>query len=248
MLPVEGSRRGGSKPNVATMTQWLASLTDGFGPLMLGFAALFAFAESGLGLGSFLPGESVILALAVGTDQWQHKALLFGAVALGASVGDHVGYGLGRHLGGRLRDTRAVRRLGVEHWDRAVGFVRRHGASAVVLSRLLPVIRTLVPAIAGVSGLRYRRFLAASITGSALWAALWVGAGAAARWAYASLADTLGPAWIAFGVATVVVIALLVRPSIARSRRRRSPAQSRRASGPPPPYRPSGHTRTRSRC
>lgn len=238
MLPLEGSRRAGPEPSVATMTEWLASLTDGFGPLMLGFAALFAFAESGLGLGSFLPGESVILALAVGTDHWQQKALLLGAVALGASAGDHVGYGLGRHLGGRLRDTRAVRRLGVEHWDRAVGFVRGHGASAVILSRLLPVIRTLVPAIAGVSGLPYRRFLAASITGSALWAALWVGAGAAARWAYGLLADSLGPAWIVVGVGTVVVIVLVVRPSITRSRRRRSPARSRRAYGRPRRCRP----------
>ncbi|UPK73434.1 DedA family protein [Nocardioidaceae bacterium SCSIO 66511] len=203
------------------MTEWLASLTDGFGPLVLGFAALFAFAESGLGLGSFLPGESVILALAVGMDEWQQKALLLGAVAVGASTGDHAGYALGRHLGGRLRETRAVRRLGVEHWDRAVGFVRRHGASAVILSRLLPVVRTLVPAIAGVSGLRYRRFLAASLVGSLLWASLWVGAGAAARWAYAALADSLGSAWIAFGVGVVAVIALLVRRGVTRSRRRR---------------------------
>ncbi len=230
------------------MTEWLASLTDGFGPVLLGFAALFAFAESGLGLGSFLPGESVILALAVGMDEWEQKALLLGAVAVGASAGDHVGYALGRHLEGRLRDTRAVRRLGVEHWDRAVDFVRRHGASAVVLSRLLPVVRTLVPAIAGVSGLRYRPFLTASLIGSLLWASLWVGAGAAARWAYAALADSLGTAWIACGIGAVAVIVLLVRRGATRSRRRRSPGQSRPASEPPHPYRPSARSRTHSRC
>src|SRR5690625_2465400 len=246
MLPVEGSPREGTGLTVAAMTEWLASLTDGFGPLVLGVAALFAFAESGLGLGSFLPGESVILGLAVGTDEWQQKALLLGVVALGASAGDHVGYGLGRHLGGRLRDTRAVRRFGVEHWDRAVGFVRRHGASAVILSRLVPVIRTLVPAIAGVSGLRYRQFVAASITGSAVWAALWVGAGSAVRWAYAWLAGFVGPAWILVGLGAVAVIVVVVRSS--RARRRQSPERSRQASEPPHPYRPWERTRTRSRC
>lgn len=226
MLSIEGSRGPGLKPSVVVMTEWLATLTDGFGPLVLGLAALFAFAESGLGLGSVLPGESMILALAVGMDQWQHKLLLLVAVATGASAGDHVGYGLGRHLGGRLRDTGAVRRMGVHHWDRAVAFVRRHGASAVILSRLLPVIRTLVPAIAGVSGLRYRQFLLASVTGSVLWAALWVGAGAAARWAFTVLADALGPAWILVGVGVTVLVVALVRQSLTRGRRPQSLEQS----------------------
>ena len=196
------------------MTDLLASLTDGFGPMVPLAAALFAFAESGLGLGSVLPGESVILALAVGTDAWHQKAVLLLAVAAGASAGDHVGYGLGRHLGKRLRATRAVRKVGVQHWDRGVEFVRRHGASAVVVSRLLPVIRTLVPAVAGVSGLRYPQFVVASVAGSVLWAALWVGAGSVVGWAFGLIAEGMGLVWVLAAVGATVATVALVRRAV----------------------------------
>ena len=209
------------------MTEWLASLTDGFGPMVPVLAALFAFAESGLGLGSVLPGESLILALAVGMDAWHQKAVLLFAVAAGASAGDHVGYGLGRRLGTRLRETRAVRKIGIEHWDKAVDFVRRHGASAVVVSRLLPVIRTLVPAIAGVSELRYRQFLFASIAGSLIWAGLWVGAGSAVRWGFGMLAEGMGFVWILAAVGATVATVALVRRAVIRGRPQRSLARSR---------------------
>jgi membrane protein DedA with SNARE-associated domain len=98
-------------------------------------------------------------------------------VTLGAVAGDHLNYGLGRLLGARLPQSRLVRRIGVRHWDRGVDLLRTRGAIALVVSRLLPVVRTLMPAVAGVAHLRYRTFLVASVIGSTLWSLLWVAAG-----------------------------------------------------------------------
>jgi len=131
-----------------------------------------------LGAGIVLPGEVMVTAVATSVDgQW--RAVLFLAVTVGATAGDHVKYWLGRGLGGRLRDSRLVARIGVAQWDRAVSMVQRRGAWAVLVSRLLPLVRTLMAAVAGASHLRYRSFAAASLVDSALWAAVWVAAGEA---------------------------------------------------------------------
>ncbi|MDN4175362.1 DedA family protein [Nocardioides sp. SOB77] len=138
----------------------------------------FAFAESMLGVGVVLPGEVVVTGIASTVADERRLALLV-TVTVGASLGDHVNYWLGRLLGPRLTRSRLVDRIGRRHWDRATDLVRRHGAGAVVVSRLLPVVRTLMAAVAGVAGMPYRRFALASLVGCASWASLWVGAGRA---------------------------------------------------------------------
>jgi membrane protein DedA with SNARE-associated domain len=172
-----------------------------------------AFAESGLGLGAVVPGETFVVVLAATTDGGWAAALLGAVVAVGASLGDHVGYVLGRRHGDRLRRTTAVQRVGVHHLDRATAAMRRHGAAAVVLTRLVPVVRTLTPAAAGASGLPYPRFLAASLTGSALWAGLYVGGGSVAGAAGSAVSDAAGrAAWLsAVAVASLVLPPLVVR-------------------------------------
>lgn len=145
----------------------------------LGLGLALAFAESGLGLGMLLPGETAVVVLAARLDAPTDLLLLGVAVAVGASLGDHVGYVLGRRHGDALRETRAVRRLGRHHLDRAMDLLHRRGAVAVLLTRLVPVVRTLTPAAAGAAGLEYRRFVVASLAGSGLWSATYVGGG---RW------------------------------------------------------------------
>jgi len=152
---------------------------------VLGF--FLALAESSLGLGMVLPGEVAITGLAASSGNPLSWVALTIAVALGATAGDHVGFLLGRRSGTSLRSSRAVARLGVHRWDRASALVDKHGFAAVLVSRLLPFIRTVTPAVAGAAGLRYRRFLVASQLGAMAWASLWVGAGAAMSWAGSSI-------------------------------------------------------------
>ncbi len=179
-----------------------------------------AFAESGLGIGMFLPGETAIVVLAATLPTWQLMALLGLLVALGACAGDHVGYLLGRRYGDRLRTTKVVRKLGVEHFDRATDLLRRRGALAVFGTRLLPVLRTVTPAAAGAADLRYRTFLPASFAGSLTWALVYVGGGSVVA-AAADAADRLlgRAAWIAVVVAVLVATPVLVVRVVGGGRR-----------------------------
>ncbi|WP_232835268.1 DedA family protein [Actinocorallia populi] len=173
-------------------------------------AGALAFAESGLGVGSVIPGETGVLLLSAGaTGPGRFVALLL-IVAVGVTAGDHVGYLLGRRYGGRMRDLAVVRRLGVRHWDRAVAALHRYGAAAVFVTRLIPVVRTLTPAAAGAAQVRYGHFLSASLAGSLLWAAFYVSLGAFAGASATRLEQLLGRAsWIL--LAALVVLFLVVR-------------------------------------
>ncbi|WP_062386590.1 DedA family protein [Demequina iriomotensis] len=138
---------------------------------------LAAFAESMLGIGFLVPGELAVSALAIHAHGGAHAALLIAAVAIGACCGDHVNYVIGRRFGPRLATSRIVQRMGAHHWDRGTGLIQRHGTGAIAISRLMPGIRTLMPAIAGVADLTYARFLLGSSVGALLWAIVWVTAG-----------------------------------------------------------------------
>ncbi|RBQ19481.1 DedA family protein [Spongiactinospora rosea] len=151
-----------------------------------------AFAESGLGVGSVVPGETAVLLLGVAATTPVRFAAMLLIVALGVTTGDHVGYGLGRRYADRMRDTRVVRRLGVRHWDRATAALHRHGAAAVFVTRLIPIVRTLTPVAAGAAHVPYGRFLPASLTGSLLWSAVYVGLGAFAGASASHLEEVLG--------------------------------------------------------
>ena len=149
-------------------------------PALLGVAALFGVAESGLGVGMFVPGETVVLVLAASIQGNEALVALFVIAGVSNSVGDHIGYLLGYRYGERLRDTALVHRMGVEKWDRATVALRKYGAAAVFLTRVVPVVRTITPAAAGVAKVRYRFFLPASLGGAYTWAAVYVTAGALA--------------------------------------------------------------------
>ncbi|MEV0588058.1 DedA family protein [Nonomuraea sp. NPDC050310] len=183
-------------------------------PALGAVAGLMAFAESGLGLGSVFPGETGVLLLGAAAVTPARFVVLLLLVALGVTAGDHVGYLLGRRYGERMRDLAVVRRLGVRHWDRATGALRRYGAAAVFLTRLIPVVRTLTPAAAGAAQLRYRSFLPASLAGSLSWSALYVTLGAFAGASAVELERLLGRAsWILLGalIVLVVVVGLIRR-------------------------------------
>ncbi|MGK9147630.1 VTT domain-containing protein [Plantibacter flavus] len=151
-----------------------AALPD---PLVWALGLVFAFVESGLGLGLFVPGETVVLLLAATVDTAPAAFVLFVVVAVGASLGDHVGFLAGRRQGDRLRTGRFVALVGVDKWDRTVEAVEHRGAVVVFLTRLVPVIRVLTPTAAGVARVPYRSFLLASVSGALLWSAVYVGVG-----------------------------------------------------------------------
>lgn len=203
------------------MPDLITALPEVFSPVLLVVGALLAFAESALGLGVLVPGELGVLVLGAAASTPVQVLLALTVVSVAASAADHVGYAVGRRYGARLRETRLVRRVGAEHWDRAAGMLRRRGATALAVSRLLPLVRTLMPAAAGAARMRYRRFLAGSVAGTVTWAALWLAAGTLAGQALPRVADSLGR--LGWAVLTALVLAagaaVLVRRSRRRSRR-----------------------------
>lgn len=201
------------------MPDLISALPETFSPVLLILGALFAFAESAFGLGIIVPGEIAVLVLGAAASTPVQVLLAFTVVTLAASAADHVGYLIGRRYGTTLRATRMVGRVGIEHWDRAAALIRRRGPVAIIVSRLLPLVRTLVPAAAGAARMRYHRFLIGSLVGTSLWAALWVGAGALAGQALPRVAELLGTAgWLALGAIVAVIVTLTMHRRIRRPR------------------------------
>ena len=153
---------------IAVLTPLLYSL----GPAALLLVMAVVFVESGLLLGFFLPGDSflfisgaLVASHVIGPPGW----LLALCVFLAAVAGDQVGYLIGRRLGPRLFSRPNARVFRQDHADRAQRFFDRHGAKAVLLARFLPVIRTFVPAVAGVGRMPRRRFTTFNVIGAAVW-------------------------------------------------------------------------------
>jgi membrane-associated protein len=139
-----------------------------------GYAFVFGvvFAESGLLVGFFLPGDSLLFTAGfVASQGYLSIALLAFGAFICAVVGDSVGYAFGSRVGRRLFQREDSFWFHRKHLLKAEAFYERHGGKAIVLARFLPVVRTFAPIVAGMGRMRYRRFLAYNIAGGLLWGA-----------------------------------------------------------------------------
>jgi membrane-associated protein len=137
--------------------------------LLVVFAVVFA--ESGLLVGFFLPGDSFLFSagLVAGLYHQPHILLLVAVAYVAAVVGDQVGYLIGQRTGPLLFQRPDSRFFKQEYVRRAHVFFERHGPKAVVLARFVPIVRTFTPVLAGVGGMRYRTFVTFNVVGGALW-------------------------------------------------------------------------------
>jgi len=173
--------------------------------------------EASTMVGVLVPGETAVLLGGVFARQSGFPlATVMIAAVLGAVVGDTVGYQVGARLGPKVGARIGGRRA--EQLQRAREFVRRRGAPAILLGRWMPVLRTLVPVIAGGSGLPYRRFALYNVTGGAVWGVAVAGLGYLAAAAYGRATAVLGLA----GAAVVVAFALAALGVVLARRRRRA--------------------------
>jgi len=138
------------------------------------YAILFAivFAETGLVVTPFLPGDSLLfvagaLAALGGIDV--HILVL--SLILAAVLGNSTNYAIGRFLGKRLFRDRSSRWLNPAYLDRTHAFYERHGGKAVVISRFIPIVRTYVPFVAGLGAMGYGRFTLFNVAGAVIWVA-----------------------------------------------------------------------------
>lgn len=137
---------------------------------LLGVIAV-VFAESGLFVGFFLPGDSLLFTAGFLASQGIFSiALLMIGCTVAAIAGDNVGYAFGNRVGKKIftRDHSFFFRK--NHLERAKAFYEQHGAKTIVISRFIPVIRSFAPVVAGATDMNYRTFLIYNIAGGILWA------------------------------------------------------------------------------
>lgn len=138
-------------------------------------AIVIVFAESGLLIGFFLPGDSLLFTLGllratnpeiVTWPIWLMCICLFAAAVLG----DQVGYQFGNKVGASLFEREDSRLFKRKHLIKSQEFFDRHGPRTIVLARFVPIVRTFAPVVAGASSMEYRTFLKYNVVGGALWA------------------------------------------------------------------------------
>ncbi len=136
-----------------------------------GMAAII-FAETGLLIGFFLPGDSLLVSAGLLGSQGYIDVWLLGLVlSVAAVVGDTVGYSIGKAGGPRLFTREDSLLFNRKHLLRAHEFYERHGGKTIIIARFMPIIRTFAPVVAGMGDMEYSRFLAYNLVGGVAW--LW---------------------------------------------------------------------------
>ena len=183
-----------------------------FGQLFFAVACLMIFAETGLLVGFFLPGDSLLFALGLFIASGQIDVPLWLAVlllALSAFAGDQTGYWIGRKLGPAVFNKPKSKLFHPKNVEAAHNFFERYGSRAVILAHFVPIMRTFIPVSAGIAKLSWRKYTAYNLIGIAGWAVGITLAGAALgsnEWVKANLELVL----IAFVLVSFIPIALEV--------------------------------------
>lgn len=191
---------------IASVLDALSRLAQPWGYVVVGLLTLL---EASAFVGLVIPGETALLVGGFLAYQGRASVAVMMAVgALGAVVGDSVGYEIGRHLGPSLRRSRLGRWVGEERWARAEAYLATRGGRAVFFGRFVGVLRAMVPTIAGLSRMPYRTFLPWNAAGGVVWAPGFVLLGYLAggsydrvsRWAGRASAVLVGLAVLAGGL------------------------------------------------
>lgn len=154
---------------VIHLDAYLQSFVTQFGTLtyLLLFAILFA--ETGLVIMPFLPGDSLLFAAGTLAAVGALKLPVLLVVCFAAAVlGDTVNYAVGKYIGPRAFSGN-IRFLKHSHLQKTQEFFARHGGKAIILARFVPIVRTFAPFVAGVGTMEYGRFLAYNVVGGFVW-------------------------------------------------------------------------------
>ena len=137
-----------------------------------GYFALTAivFTETGLLVGFFLPGDSLLVTAGLLASQGFLNVYAMGVLlSIAAILGDSLGYAIGRASGPRIFTRENSLFFNKKHLYRAHAFYEKHGGKTIVIARFMPIIRTFAPVVAGVATMRYRDFVFYNVAGGLLW-------------------------------------------------------------------------------
>jgi membrane-associated protein len=146
--------------NLPELVQWAG---------LFGLAAII-FSETGLLVGVFLPGDSLLVTAGLlAAKGYLNVYTLVPVLTAAAICGNSVGYSIGRATGPRIFNRENSLFFNKKHAMRAHEFYEKHGRKTIVLAQFMPIIRTFAPVIAGVGGMKFRTFITFNIMGAVLW-------------------------------------------------------------------------------
>jgi membrane-associated protein len=156
--------------SLLALDQTLAQIAAEYGPWL--YALLFAiiFAETGLVVFPFLPGDSILfISGTVVATAGLNVHVLVTLLVVAAILGDSVNYAIGHYIGPKVYHRPDSRWFKQEHLRRTKAFYDKYGAVTIIIGRFVPIIRTFAPFVAGVAGMSYRRFLSYNVIGGFVW-------------------------------------------------------------------------------
>ena len=160
------------------LDQTLANIASQYGPWLYALLFLVIFAETGLVVFPFLPGDSILfIAGTVVATADANVHVLVAVLIIAAILGDSLNYAIGHFVGPRVYDKPDSRWFKQDHLRRTQAFYDKYGGITIIIGRFVPIIRTFAPFLAGVAGMTYRKFLSYNIIGAVLWISLLVYAG-----------------------------------------------------------------------
>ena len=156
----------------------LAALIADYGNWIYAILFFIIFAETGLVVTPFLPGDSLLFALgALAAGGALSLPILFILLVCAAILGNTVNYGIGYALGPKVFHYENSRLLNKKHLERTHAFYQKHGGKTLIIARFLPIFRTFAPFVAGIGRMDWMRFSLFNISGALLWISLLLGAG-----------------------------------------------------------------------
>ena len=173
LAPLPGAHAPMLGPEWLDAANLITKIVEWFGPWAIVGVMLVIFAETGLLIGFFLPGDSLLFTLgmfvgtgAVGVHIWVAAPLVW----LAAVIGNQTGYFIGRKAGPAIFNKPDSRLFKRDYVERTSAFFERHGGKAVTLAQFVPIVRTFTPVIAGVGKMHYRHFITFNVLGATFWA------------------------------------------------------------------------------
>jgi len=148
----------------------LLALVQEYGVWVYAILFFIIFAETGLVIAPFLPGDSLLFVIGAlsGMGSLELEVAL-PLLILAAFMGDNTNYWIGRLLGLRLLEHASPRFIKHEHLEKTHAFYAKHGGKTVIFARFLPIIRTFAPFVAGIGTMNYRHYVMFSIIGGVSW-------------------------------------------------------------------------------
>lgn len=150
--------------------EYLAQIIEAIGPLTYVLLFLVIFAETGLVITPFLPGDSLIFIVGAFTGTGHLNFFVaYVTLLLAAIIGDSVNYWIGNKIGPRVFNKENSRVFNKKYLEKTHNFYEKYGSKTIVIARFVPIVRTFAPFVAGIGSMNYKTFLTYNVIGAFLW-------------------------------------------------------------------------------